>query len=120
MSGWGRAARMAARGQLISFRRAPVTTLLALALPLNLLLLMSLFALTGYNAPTALVLGEDTPRARAFVQALKDAHHSFALRPMDRETAGDQLRRGRRVSTPPSPPVAPRPSGSPWTTSTST
>src|SRR6266542_2273421 len=95
MNAWGGAVLESARGQLISFVRAPVTTILALALPLNLLLLMSLFALTGYNAPTGLVMGEDTPRARVFVQALRDAHNSFALRPMDRETAHRQLRRGQ-------------------------
>ena len=70
MSAWARVVLAAARGQMVSFARAPVTTIFALVLPLNLLLLMSLFALTGYNAPTALVMGEDTPRARAFVQAL--------------------------------------------------
>ncbi len=98
MSAALRCVAAAARIQLRSFVRAPVTTLLALALPLNLLLLMSLFALTGYNAPTGLVMGEDTPRARAFVQALRDAHHSFDLRPMGRAAALDQLRRGRLVA----------------------
>jgi ABC-2 type transport system permease protein len=88
----------AARAQLTSFFRAPVTTILTIVLPLNLLLLMSLFALTGYNAPTALVMNEDTPRARAFVQALKDAHNSFDLRPMDRKTAFRKLHRGRIVA----------------------
>jgi len=89
---------IATRDQLRSFRRAPVTTLLAMLLPLNLLLLMSLFALTGYNAPTGLVVGEDTPRAREFVRALQDAHNSFALRPMDAATAHALLRRGRLVA----------------------
>jgi ABC-2 type transport system permease protein len=98
MSAWWSAARQAARGQMTSFVRAPVTTIFALVLPLNLLLLMSLFALTGYNAPTALVMGEDTPRAQAFVQALRDAHNSFELRPMDRDTALDLVRRGRLVA----------------------
>lgn len=98
MTGAWRAIAAAAGGQMRSFARAPVTTLLAMALPLNLLLLMSLFALTGYNAPTGLVVGEDTPRARAFVQALRDAHHSFALRPMTRADAQAQLRRGRLVA----------------------
>ena len=98
MSAWGRIVLQAVRGQMTAFVRAPVTTIFALVLPLNLLLLMSLFALTGYNAPTALVVGEDTPRARAFVQALADAHNSFELRPMDRDTAFDLLRRGRLVA----------------------
>ena len=98
MSGWRRAMFRAARDQMVSFARAPVTTIFALVLPLNLMLLMSLFALTGYNAPTGLVMGEDTPRARAFVQALRDAHNSFALRPMERDAALELLRRGRLVA----------------------
>jgi ABC-2 type transport system permease protein len=98
MTAWARVVLQAARGQLVSFARAPVTTIFALVLPLNLMLLMSLFALTGYNAPTALVMGEDTPRARAFVQALRDAHNSFDLRPMDRAAAFDLVRRGRLVA----------------------
>jgi ABC-2 type transport system permease protein len=97
MSVWRRVILQAARAQMVSFVRAPVTTIFALVLPLNLMLLMSLFALTGYNAPTALVMEEDTPRAREFVQALRDAHNSFALRPMDRQTAFDLVRRGRLV-----------------------
>jgi len=60
--------------------------------------LMSLFALTGYNAPTGLVVGEDTSNARAFVQALRAAHNSFALRPMERDAALSLVRRGRLVA----------------------
>lgn len=84
--------------QLRAFRRTPVTTLLVLALPLNLLLLLSLFALTGYHAPTGLVLGEDTPLAKAYVQALRDTHHSFRLRPMSLEAAQHKLKQGRLVA----------------------
>jgi hypothetical protein len=93
-----RAAAEAARAQFVSFVRSPVTTVLVFALPLNLLLLMSLFALTGFNAPTGLVVREDTPRARAFVQALRDAHNSFDLRPMSLEAANDRLERGKLVA----------------------
>lgn len=84
--------------QLRTFARTPLTTVLALVLPLNLLLLLSLFALTGYRAPTGLVLGEDTPAARAFVAALEDTHHSFDLRPMDAETARRRLKEARLVA----------------------
>jgi ABC-type multidrug transport system permease subunit len=84
--------------QLRSFRRTPVTTLLVLLLPLNLLLLLSLFALTGYHAPTGLVVGEDTPLARAYVQALRDTHNSFDLRPMSLAAATRQLKDARLVA----------------------
>jgi ABC-2 type transport system permease protein len=88
----------AARAQLRTFVRTPVTTLLVIALPLNLLLLLSLFALTGYHAPTGLVVGEDTPLAHAYVQALKDSHNSFELRPMDVDEARRQLKAARLVA----------------------
>jgi hypothetical protein len=84
--------------QLRTFLRTPATTVLTLVLPVNLLLLLSLFALTGYQAPTGLVMGEDTPGARAFVAALRDTHHSFELRPMDVETARRQLKQARLVA----------------------
>src|SRR3954449_11149319 len=81
------------RTQLIAFRRAPVTTLLTVLLPVNLLFLLSLFALTGYAAPTALVYQEDTPTPRQFVAALEAAHHSFDLRPMSAAKANSLLSR---------------------------
>jgi ABC-2 type transport system permease protein len=90
--------RTALAMQLRTFRRTPLTTVLALVLPVNLLLLLSLFALTGYNAPTGLVLDEDTPAARAFVAALRDTHNSFDLRPMDIATARRQLKQARLVA----------------------
>ncbi|MFN2624668.1 MAG: ABC transporter permease [Mycobacteriales bacterium] len=75
-----------------------MTTVLMLVLPVNLLLLLSLFALTGYNAPTALVLDEDTPLARGFVAALENTHHSFDLRPMSLAVARRQLQAARLVA----------------------
>src|SRR4051812_24926494 len=89
---------VAFRAQLSAFRRAPVTTLLTVLLPVNLPLLLSLFALTGYKAPTALVMDEHTPTAQAFVDALRDSHHSFDLRPMSLQKANRQLDRGQIVA----------------------
>jgi ABC-type multidrug transport system permease subunit len=84
--------------QLRTFRRNPMTALLVLLLPVNLLLLLSLFALTGYEAPTGLVVGESTPLARSYVEALKDTHNSFELRPMSFERAQRQLKAARLVA----------------------
>jgi hypothetical protein len=91
--------RVAAAGQLASFKRSPVTALLAVLLPLNLLLLLSLFALTGYRAPTALVVDDLSPEAAQFVSALRAAHHSFALQPMTAEQAAKELKAGKLVAT---------------------
>lgn len=87
-----------ARTGLAGFVRTPVTTLLVVLLPVNLLLLLSLFALTGYWAPTALIVGEDTAYARSFAQALDDSHHSFRLNPMSVAEAKEQISRGQLVS----------------------
>lgn len=84
--------------QLRTFVRTPLTAVLVLLLPINLLLLLSLFALTGYRAPTALVMGEDTPLARAYVQALRDTYNSFELRPMSRARAERELTAARLVA----------------------
>lgn len=95
---WTRALLGGLQTQLRSFRRNPLTAMLVVLLPINLLLLLSLFALTGYQAPTALVLGEDTPLARSYVQALRDAHNSFELRPMSYASAQRELRAARLVA----------------------
>lgn len=84
--------------QLRTFRRNPLTAILVLLLPINLLLLLSLFALTGYQAPTALVMREDTPLARSYVQALRDTHNSFELRPMTLDKARRELKAARLVA----------------------
>lgn len=84
--------------QAAMLRRAPAATWLAVLLPVNLLLLLTLFALTGYRAPTAVIMREDTAMARSFVQALDDTHHSFAIRRIPPDQAYDQLKAGRIVA----------------------
>ena len=53
-------------------------TVLSLFVPVNLLILMSLFVLAGSNAPTAVVMEDQGPYAQAFYQAMSQAH-SFRL-----------------------------------------
>src|SRR5437588_286298 len=77
---------MAARVQLASFRRSPVTTLLTIFLPLNLLVLLSMFALTGYRAPTALVLGDQAVQAAAAIFAERLNLPGIQIRPQLRNT----------------------------------
>lgn len=90
-----RVARLAFDLQLTSFRRAPLTVVFVVLLPLNLLLLTSLFALTGYHIPTGLVMEEDTPLARAFADALADAHNSYKLEEMSFDEGVEQLKDAR-------------------------
>jgi ABC-2 type transport system permease protein len=53
-------------------------TIIGLFLPVNMLILMSLFVLAGSNAPTAVVMEDQGPYAQAFYQAMSQAH-SFRL-----------------------------------------
>ena len=53
-------------------------TVLSLFVPVNVLILMSLFVLAGSNAPTAVVMEDQGPYAQAFYQAMSQAH-SFRL-----------------------------------------
>ncbi len=53
-------------------------TIISLFVPVNVLILMSLFVLAGSNAPTAVVMEDQGPYAQAFYQAMSQAH-SFRL-----------------------------------------
>jgi hypothetical protein len=63
----------------------------------SFLVLVSLFGLTGAYAPVALIDRDHGPMARAFVESLERAHHSFALKSMTVEDADIALRSGRLV-----------------------
>ncbi len=49
-------------------------TIVGLFLPMNMLILLSLFVLAGSNAPTAVVMEDRGPYAQAFYQAMSQAH----------------------------------------------
>ncbi len=68
-----------------------------LILPINYNLLLILFALSGSNAPTAVVLGEHGPYARQFYQALVAAH-SFHLQLASAADATTLLQSGEIVA----------------------
>jgi ABC-2 type transport system permease protein len=64
-------------------------TVLSLFVPVNVLILMSLFVLAGSNAPTAVVMEDQGPYAQAFYQAMSQAH-SFRLQ-ISSATEAEQL-----------------------------
>jgi len=72
-------------------------TILGLFLPVNVLVLMSLFVLSGGLAPTAVVMQEQGPYAQAFVQAMSQAH-SFRLIPASAAAAARSLAAGQVVA----------------------
>lgn len=74
------------------------TTLVqTITLPVNYLILLSLFVLSGSNAPTAVVMNDTGPYAQQFYLAMSQAH-TFHLMPMTTAQAHDQLQAGKLVA----------------------
>jgi ABC-2 type transport system permease protein len=69
----------------------------AISLPVNYLIMMSLFVLAGSNAPTAVVMLDHGPYARQFVSAMEHAR-TFRIRIESQAAADAQMRTGRLVS----------------------
>jgi len=75
----------------------PRSTLMGIILPVNLLILMSLFALSGGYAPTAVVMEDQGPYARAMYDAMAHAH-SFVLQRASVQEAKALIQQGRIVA----------------------
>src|SRR5215471_16024638 len=67
------------------------------SLPVNYLIMLSLFVLSGSNAPTAVVMQDHGPRAQEFVQAMAHAH-SFHVEVMTQREADAQMQQGTLVA----------------------
>jgi ABC-2 type transport system permease protein len=80
-----------------------VFSILGLFLPLEVLILMSLFVLAGSNAPTAVVMGEQGPYAQAFYDAMSHAH-SFRLQQASAAEAHNLINAGQIVAVVTIPP----------------
>ena len=55
-----------------------VFTIISVFVPVNILILLSLFAISGGQAPTAVVMNDTGPYARQFYNSMSHAH-SFIL-----------------------------------------
>src|SRR5260370_18835301 len=73
------------------------TLVQSITLPVNYLIMMSLFVLAGSHAPTAVVMNDHGPYARQFVTAMRQAH-SFRLQATTAAAARQQLRAGTLVA----------------------
>ena len=62
------------------------------------LVLVSLFALTGSRAPTAVINSDGSVLSRAFIGDLEAAHDSFSIRSMTPQEARSELDMGRIVA----------------------
>ena len=72
-------------------------TIVGLFVPVNLLILMSLFVLGGGLAPTAVVMQDNGPYAQAFYQAMSQAH-SFRLQQASAAEAHNLITAGKIVA----------------------
>ena len=69
----------------------------SIIIPINFLLLFLLFALTGGEAPTAVVLEDHGPYAMQFLSAMEQSH-SFIIQQTTASEAQNLMRQGRIVS----------------------
>lgn len=72
-------------------------------MPLNILIMMSLFVLAGSHAPTAVVMHDTGPYAQAFYRAM-DSAHSFSLRIASATDAENLITEGKIVAVVTIPP----------------
>lgn len=74
-----------------------IGTVLGLFLPVNFLILLSLFALSGGLAPTAVVMNDTGPLAQQFYHAMATAH-SFRLQTANAQQAQALIQAGKIVA----------------------
>src|SRR5215469_13086151 len=74
-----------------------VFTIVSIFLPVNFLILMSLFVLSGSHVPTAVVMQDNGPYAHQFYNAMNNAH-SFNLRTASASEASALFASGQIVA----------------------
>ena len=72
-------------------------TIISIFVPVNILILLSLFVVSGGLAPTAVVMDDTGPYARQFYAAMDHAH-SFSLQKTTASEAASLIQRGRIVA----------------------
>jgi ABC-2 type transport system permease protein len=74
-----------------------IFTIIGLVVPVNILILLSLFVLSGGQAPTAVVMQDSGPYAQKFYDAMSHAH-SFVLRKTSASQAQNLIEAGKIVA----------------------
>jgi ABC-2 type transport system permease protein len=80
-----------------------VFTIISVFVPVNVLILLSLFVLAGSHAPTAVVMNDTGPYAQQFYDAMDHAH-SFQLQKASASEANELITAGRIVAVVTIPP----------------
>jgi ABC-2 type transport system permease protein len=89
--------RASAALELVHLNRNRAFVALTALAAVSFLVMVSLFGLTGAYAPVALIDRDGGPYAQRLIDALRAAHHSFALRRMSPPGAEAALRSGLLV-----------------------
>jgi ABC-2 type transport system permease protein len=87
----------ATRLELAQLRQQRLFVALTVLGAMSLLAMVSLFALTGSDAPLAVVDEDRSGYSRRFADALAGVPHAFSLRPLDRASATRGLESGQLV-----------------------
>jgi ABC-2 type transport system permease protein len=74
-----------------------VFTIISIFVPVNILILLSLFVISGGLAPTAVVMNDTGPYARQFYNAMNNAR-SFSLQTATASNAASLIQRGKIVA----------------------
>src|SRR5258708_35777186 len=74
-----------------------VFTIISVFVPVNVLILLSLFVLAGSQAPTAVVMNDSGPYAQQFYTAMSHAH-SFRLQTASASEAQNLITTGKIVA----------------------
>lgn len=88
----------ACRAELIQLRRSPLLISLTVIQAITFIFLVNFFGMTGAFAPTAIIDNDKGYYAKAFIQSLDKAHHSFTLKPMTEEQAMQLVKQGKLVA----------------------
>ncbi|MGH7203174.1 MAG: ABC transporter permease [Candidatus Levyibacteriota bacterium] len=88
----------ACRAELIQLSRSPLLIILTVIQAITFIFLVNFFGTTGAFAPTALIDNDKGYYAKAFIQNLEHAHHSFTLKSMDEQSAQQAVKDGKIVA----------------------
>jgi ABC-2 type transport system permease protein len=86
------------RCELLQLRRSPLVIALTAIQAITFIFLVNFFGMTGAFAPTALIDNDKGYYAKAFINSLNQAHHSFNLQFMDEKTARQKVKQGKLVA----------------------
>jgi ABC-2 type transport system permease protein len=75
------------QAECLQLRRSPLLIALTIIQAVTFIFLVNFFGMTGAFAPTALIDNDHGYYAKALIENLKNAHHSFDLRFMDETSA---------------------------------